>query len=173
LNGYIFIRAASSIRLLSEINDDSLDFCLTLKEVRSVDTKNIASLAGKVALDLVVPSYMRAAYSALSSSQDEVKAAEAQGLVTLEEEAKKQKIIMEFQAHQARVAQELAIAERIATSYEVTIEEYYDGSGKGHAGLKVDGEALSLGASGEGRRVTKRVVRFSGWTEQPVPASET
>ena len=48
------------------------------------------------------------AYSALSSSQDEVKAAESQGLATLEEEAKKQKIVMEFQAHQGRVAQELA-----------------------------------------------------------------
>lgn len=138
-----------------------------------MDTKTIASIAGKVALGLVVPTYMRDAYSALSSSQDEVKAAESQGLATLEEEAKKQKIIMEFQAHQARVAQELAIAERIAASHEVTIEEYFDGSGKGHAGLKVDGEAVSLGASGEGRRVTKRVIRFSGWTEQPIPAKET
>ncbi|WP_083417899.1 hypothetical protein [Burkholderia contaminans] len=138
-----------------------------------MDTKTIASLAGKVALELVVPGYMKAAYSALSSSQDEVKAAEAQGLATLEEEAKKQKVIMEFQAHQARVAQELAIAERIAASYEVTIEEYYEGSGKGHAGLKADGEAVSLGASGEGRRVTKRVIRFNGWTEQPIAANET
>ncbi|MFM0437586.1 hypothetical protein PQQ84_14040 [Paraburkholderia strydomiana] len=138
-----------------------------------MDTKTIASLAGKVALELVVPGYMKTAYSALSSSQAEVKAAEAQGLATLEEEAKKQKIVMEFQAHQARVAQELAIAERIAASHEVTIEEYYDGSGKGHAGLKVDGEAVSLGASGEGRRVTKRVIRFSGWTEQPIHATET
>ncbi|WP_406867164.1 hypothetical protein [Paraburkholderia fungorum] len=137
-----------------------------------MDTKTIASLAGKVALELVVPGYMKAAYSALSSSQDEVKAAEAQGLATLEEEAKKQKVVMEFQAHQARVAQELAIAERIAASYEVTIEEYYDGSGKGHVGLNVDGEAVSLGASGEGRRVTKRVIRFSGWSEQPIPATE-
>lgn len=138
-----------------------------------MDTKTIASLAGKVALELVVPGYMKAAYSALSSSQDEVKAAEAQGLATLEEEAKKQKVIMEFQAHQARVAQELAIAERIAASHEVTIEEYYEGSGKGHAGLKADGEAVSLGASGEGRRVTKRVIRFNGWTEQPIAANET
>ena len=137
-----------------------------------IDTATIASIAGKVALNLFVPGYMKAAYSALSSSQDEVKAAESQGLATLEEEAKKQKIVMEFQAHQARVAQELAIAERIAASHEVVIEEYYDGSGKGHAGLKVDGESISLGASGEGRRVTKRVIRFSGWGEYPIPADE-
>ena len=69
---------------------------------------------------------------------------------------------MEFQAHQARVAQELAIAERISVSHEVVIEEYYEGAGKGQLGLKVDAEALSLGASGDGRRVTKRVIRFSG-----------
>lgn len=69
---------------------------------------------------------------------------------------------MEFQAHQARVAQELAIAERISVSHEVVIEEYYEGAGKAQLGLKVDAEALSLGASGDGRRVTKRVIRFSG-----------
>lgn len=132
-----------------------------------VDSAKIASIAGKVAFDWFVPGYMKAAYSALSSSQDEVKAAETQGLATLEEEAKKQKVIMEFQAHQARVTQELAIAERIAASHEVVIEEYYEGSGKGHAGLKAEGEAISVGASGEGRRVTKRVIRFSGWAEQP------
>ncbi|PLC49387.1 hypothetical protein CR159_13915 [Pollutimonas subterranea] len=132
----------------------------------------IASIAGKVALDMLVPGYMRAAYSALSSSQDEVKAAESQGLATLEEEAKKQRVVMEFQAHQARVAQELAIAERIAASHEVVIEEYYDGSGKGHAGLKADEKTMSLGVSGEGRRVTKRVIRFSGWTEQLLPTNE-
>ena len=79
---------------------------------------------------------------------------------------------MDFQAHQARAAQELAIAERIVASHEVVIEEYYDGSGKGHAGLKADGEAISLGASGEGRRVTKRVIRFSGWAEHPISADE-
>lgn len=137
-----------------------------------MDTTKIASLAGKLALDMVIPGYMRAAYSALSSSRDEVKAAESQGLASLEEEAKKQEVVMEFQAHQARVAQELAIAERIAASHEVVIEEFYEGFGKGHAGLKTDGQAISLGASGEGRRVTKRVIRFSGWTEQPLPADD-
>lgn len=136
-----------------------------------MDTKTIAAIAGKAALAMFVPDYMKGAYSALSSSQDEVKAAESQGLATLEEEAKKQKVIMEFQAHQARVAQELAIAERIAASHEVVIEEYYDGFGKGSAGLKAESEAISLGISGEGRRVTKRVIRFSGWTEQSLPTN--
>ncbi|MEJ5030777.1 hypothetical protein [Comamonas sp. MYb69] len=119
-----------------------------------VDSKTIASMAGKVAFELFVPDYMRAAYEALSSSQDELKQAESKGIHSLEEEARKQKIVMEFQAHKARVAQELAIAERIAASFEVVIEEYYERSGKGHAGLKTEGDSISLGAGGEGQRVT-------------------
>jgi len=105
---------------------------------------------------------MRAAYSSLASSGQEVRAAESSGLAKLEEEAKKQNIVMEFQAHQARVAQELAIAERIGASQEVIIEEYCDVSGKGQGSFKADNEAVSLGISGEGRRVTKRVIRFTG-----------
>ncbi|MET4680552.1 hypothetical protein [Stenotrophomonas rhizophila] len=126
-----------------------------------IDNK-IAAAATKVALEMLVPGYMRAAYSSLASSGQEVRAAESGGLAKLEEEAKKQNIVMEFQAHQARVAQELAIAERIGASQEVIIEEYYDVSGKGQVGFKADSEAVSLGASGEGRRVTKRVIRFTG-----------
>jgi hypothetical protein len=133
---------------------------------------SIASIAGKVGLELLVPSYMRAAYSALSSSQEDLKSAESEGLESLELEAKKQKIVMEFQAHQARVAQELAIAERIAASLEVVIEEYYDGSGKGNAGIKADSDGVMVGASGEGRRVTKRVIKFSGWSTQAKASEE-
>jgi hypothetical protein len=128
-----------------------------------MDTKKVASIAGTVAVQMFVPSYMRAIYSALSDSQDGVKAAELQGISGLEEEAKKQQVVMEFQAHQARVAQELAIAERISVSLEVEIEEYFDGSGKGHLGVKKEDAAISLGVSGEGRRVTKRIIRFAGW----------
>ena len=137
-----------------------------------MDTATIASIAGKAALDAIVPGYVKAIYSALSDSQSEVKAAESEGLASLEEEAKKQRIVMEFQAHQARVAQELAIAERIASSHEVEIEEFYDGSGKGSLGLKTEGESITLGASGEGRRVTKRVIRFTGWGPGDKPNGE-
>ncbi|MFU8832908.1 MAG: hypothetical protein ACNA7J_12235 [Wenzhouxiangella sp.] len=127
-----------------------------------MDTAKIASMVGKAALGAVVPGYVGAIYSALADSQKDVKTAESEGLEHLQLEAKKQRIVMEFQAHQARVAQELAIAERIASSHEVEIEEFYDGSGKGQVGLKADGESVSVGASGEGRRVTKRIIRFSG-----------
>jgi hypothetical protein len=138
-----------------------------------VNTKKIASIAGDVAVELLVPGYVRAIYSALSDSQDDVKAAESKGLASLEDEARKQQIVMEFQAHQARVSQELAIAERISASREVEIEEYYDISGKGHAGAKAEKESISLGVGGEGRRVTKRIIRFTGWRENAASDSDT
>lgn len=131
-----------------------------------MNTKKIASIAGDVAVELFVPGYMRAIYSALSQSQDDVKAAESKGVISLEEEALKQHIVMEFQAHQARVSQELAIAERISASAEVEIEEYYDLSGKGHVGAKAERESISFGIGAEGRRVTKRVIRFTGWRDK-------
>jgi hypothetical protein len=63
----------------------------------------------------------------------------------------------------ARVQQELAIAGRIATADEVEIEEFYEGSGEGSAGLKTDGKGLTAGLAATGRKVTRRVVRFKGW----------
>lgn len=128
-----------------------------------MDTKKIASIAGDVAIEFFAPSYLRAAYKALSKSRDDVDAAESKGVASLEKEARKQQIVMDLQAHEARVSQELAIAERIANSTEVQIEEFYDISGKGHAGAKADEESISLGIGAEGRRVTKRVIRFTGW----------
>ena len=73
----------------------------------------------------------------------------------------------------ARIEQELAIARRIDCAEEVEIEEFYDTSGKGSAGLTADmkSESATLGLSGEGRRVTKRVYHFKGW--RPLDASES
>ncbi|WMJ68427.1 hypothetical protein [Stenotrophomonas sp. 24(2023)] len=101
--------------------------------------------------------------SALADSQAELKDAEGKSIESLQAEAAKQKIVMDFQAHQALVAQEVSIAERITSSEEVEIEEYYEGSGKGSAGLKAEESSVTLGLSGEGRKVTKRIIRFKGW----------
>lgn len=88
----------------------------------------------------------------------------AKNLDALKEESLKQEIKMEFSKHQARVAQELAIAKRIENALEVEIEEYYDNSDKGEGALKVDLATQSggIGMSTEGRRVSKRVYRFKG-----------
>jgi len=67
---------------------------------------------------------------------------------------------------QAKVEQELSIARRILIAEEVEIEEYYDTSGKGGLGFKSDAEEVSLGASGSGRKVTKRIVKFKGFNSQ-------
>lgn len=65
----------------------------------------------------------------------------------------------------AAVQQEIAIASRISTADEVEIEEYYEAAGKGSAGATIDEKGAMLGVSGEGRRITKRVLRFKGWRD--------
>lgn len=102
--------------------------------------------------------------AAMGNSQSDIKEAEKGSLEKLKEEAKKQHILMEFQAQQAKVAQEVAIAHRIGVSTEVEIEEFYDTSGKGNLGVKVDPTSFDVGLGGEGRRVTKRVIKFKGWS---------
>lgn len=99
----------------------------------------------------------------MSDAQEDIKAAEAKGVPELEQEIAKQKILMEFQSHQARVSQEVAISERISTSNEVEITEYYDTSGKGHVGINANETSFTAGAGGEGRKVTHRVIKFSGF----------
>ena len=100
----------------------------------------------------------------MSDAQGDIKSAESKGIAELELEAAKQKVVMEFQAHQARVSQEVAIAERISTSEQVEITEYYDASGKGHAGLTANEASITAGAGGEGRKVTHRTIKFTGFT---------
>lgn len=76
--------------------------------------------------------------------------------------ARKQELQMQMAEAQAKVAQELAIAKRIELAEQVEIEEFYDASGEGNLGLKADAQTVALGASGSGRKVTKRIYKFSG-----------
>lgn len=80
----------------------------------------------------------------------------------LKEDAIREEIKATVLQNQAKVEQELAIARRIDSAEEVEIEEYYDLSGNAGAGLKTDGQAVSLGLNGEGRKVAKRVIKFKG-----------
>ncbi len=123
--------------------------------------KSLSEIAVDVAYEALVPGYVKVLRTALTDSQGEIKTAESQGMQVLQAEAQKQKIVMEFQAHQARVSQEIAIAERISTSNEVEIIEYYDYSGKGHAGLSAQEGSITAGLGGEGRKVTHRSIKFS------------
>ncbi|CAD6559608.1 hypothetical protein LMG27952_06915 [Paraburkholderia hiiakae] len=94
--------------------------------------------------------------------------ASAQGVDELRAEVAKQDLQMKFAQHQARVAQELAIARRIDNAEEVEIEEFYNVSGKGNVGLTVDAEGGTgtLGLGGEGSKVTKRIYRFKGLNKE-------
>lgn len=90
----------------------------------------------------------------------------------MQQEAAKQEISLKMAELQARVAQEVAIARRIDTAEEVSIEEYYDTSGKGGIGVVAEGESTSAGISGSGKRVSKRVYTFKGWSESTPVANK-
>lgn len=79
---------------------------------------------------------------------DEAQKAELQSLV--------------FQS-QAKVQQELSIARRILAAEEVEIEEFYDGSASADLGVKASTEKVSFGLNGQGRKITKRVIKFKGF----------
>lgn len=83
----------------------------------------------------------------------------------LRNEALRQEIILQMSEAQAKVAQELAIAQRINTAEQVEIEEFYDASGKGGLTANITEGAITGGLTGEGRKVTKRIYRFTGWHE--------
>ena len=85
-----------------------------------------------------------------------------QSIEDLQLSARKQELQMQMAEAQAKVAQEIAIAKRIELAEEVEIEEFYDTSGEGNLGLKADAKSVALGASGSGRKVTKRIYKYSG-----------
>jgi hypothetical protein len=80
-------------------------------------------------------------------------------------EVARQEIVAKMRESQAKVAQELAIAQRINTAEQVEIEEFYDTSGKAGLSANVTEGAITGGLNGEGRKVTKRIYRFTGWHE--------
>lgn len=84
----------------------------------------------------------------------------------LEESARRSELESFILQSRAKVEQELSIARRIMCADEVEIEEYYDVNGKGNVGLKSDDSSFTVGASGEGRKVTKRVIKFKGFSDK-------
>ena len=81
---------------------------------------------------------------------------------SLLQEAREQEVSLKLMEVQARVAQEVAIASRIALAEDVEIEEFYEDSKDGHVGIKADGETIALGLGAATRGVTKRIYRFKG-----------
>ena len=87
----------------------------------------------------------------------------------LKEDALREEIKAGVMQNLAKVEQELAIARRIENAEEVEIEEYYDVSGKGSVGVNGTAETVAVGASGEGRKVTKRIIKFKGFSVTQIP----
>ncbi|RYZ75766.1 MAG: hypothetical protein EOP06_32000 [Proteobacteria bacterium] len=101
---------------------------------------------------------------------DRDRAVEAKDLEGLALERQSQELSLPMLQLQAKVAQEVAIATRIENAEEVEIEEYFEGSGEGTAGVKNDANSLTLGMAGSGRKVVKRVYKFKGARE---PSEDT
>jgi PDZ domain-containing secreted protein len=90
------------------------------------------------------------------------KSSEVSTVQELKEHAFREEIKASVLQNQAKVEQELAIARRIDSAEEVEIEEYYDLSGHGSAGLLGNESGITFGLNGEGRKITKRVIKFKG-----------
>lgn len=83
----------------------------------------------------------------------------------LGEELRRQEMVLQISEAQSRIAQELAIAQRINTAQEVDIEEFYDTTGKGGLSAGLSDGAIKAGLTGENKRVSKKIYRFTGWHE--------
>lgn len=62
----------------------------------------------------------------------------------------------------AKTKQEEAIAERIRTSPEVWMEEYYDALDSAGLSVNANQNGINTSLNASNQRVTKRVFRFSG-----------
>jgi hypothetical protein len=135
------------------------------------DFKGIIQTTSKMVLSMnpVTSLILEATEQAINNSSAVAKKGD---LEEMKNEAMRQEISLKMAKEQAKVSQEIAIARRIETAEEVTIEEYYDYSGEGGIGLKSDGKDISLGINGSGKNVTKRVYTFKGWHNDGVETTK-
>ena len=109
-------------------------------------------------------------FIALQTAQEEVKAAESGDASNLEDVVRKQQALIDLQQSMARVAQEVAIANRISQSTDVEIEEFYDQSKAvgGEIGGSVKTQSIKLGANLDNKSVVKRIYKFTGLSPSAV-----
>jgi hypothetical protein len=93
-------------------------------------------------------------------------------LPDLRAETERQELAARIAESQARVAQELAIARRIENAAEVIMEEFYDYSLEGKAGVQADATKISAGIGGSNKKVSKRIYRFKGQLSLPSKATK-
>ena len=81
-------------------------------------------------------------------------------LPDLRAETERQELAERKGESQARVAQELAIARRIENAAEVVMEEFYDYSLDGKAGVQADATKISAAVGCSNKKVSRRIYRF-------------
>jgi len=136
---------------------------------KSIEFWEVALEAVVAAMPIMGPS----AATLLRVARDSKKASESNDLAVLSEEAQRQEVELHMAGMQAKVAQEMAIAQRIESAEEVEIEEYFEGTGEGTAGVKASDGALTLGVGGKGSRVTRRIYRFKGRSGKVIEAESS
>lgn len=114
------------------------------------------------ALYVVSPLLARLMEVTTGSTANTEKVASAGDLEALKREAERQELTMRMAERQAKVAQELALANRIESALEVEMEEFFDLSGSGSVGLSGNEGSISAGLSGHGQKVSRRIFRFKG-----------
>lgn len=120
----------------------------------------VADIAGSFVLG---PSYLLVKSIADKAAGIVIDAQDSSDLIAVRNETERQENEMRRLEAKAKVAQEMAIAARIQSAEEVQIEEYFEYAGEGKAGLNVESSgSIGLGASGSGKRISKRVYRFIG-----------
>jgi len=87
---------------------------------------------------------------------------ETQNIEKISDEANKQALELQMAHAQAKVAQEIAIAQRIENATEVVIEEYYADEKMADASITANESGLGINGSAAARNITKRVYRFVG-----------
>ena len=124
--------------------------------------KKIAEGTGKeMALKLLTPSaYLAESIIKSILNLDELK--ESSSVDERENELARQEHKAKIKSLLAKIAQETAIAARIENAKEVTIEELYSDDLEGKAGMYVTNENISIGLSGSGKTLTKRIYTFKG-----------
>lgn len=137
---------------------------------RSIDYWEVALEAAVAA---TMPFMGPSAAALLRAARDSKKASESNDLTVLTDEAQRQEVELHMAGMQAKVAQEMAIAQRIESADEVEMEEYYEGSGEGSAGVKAADGTVTVGIGGKGSRVTRRVYRFKGGAGKVIEAETT
>ena len=102
------------------------------KDIQKIDTP-VKEKSGisywELALEAVVaatPIIGPSAAALIRASNESKRASESNDINILNDEAEKQRVELLMAEMQARVAQEMAIAQRIQSAHEVEIEEYYE-----------------------------------------------